>query len=281
MSSCSNCLHVPCTCDMQPPVNPMNLFGSPFDCKKQIKTRRFSSANSPLTQEELDELHECIEAINDLLRSLGSESDPNNTRQLQLHFLSLRGAIVKAEIICGIEQLEMNEEVDEENSDNDVEVDADELDITNNIIEPICFKVIEKKGKLATAGRDFIQINQVGSALFILYSHLISIARGKCEPGEQEPEFICANQATRRELTFNFGEFVSKKPDLVNLFFGIPLHVQLKEYIGKDVKGKSNDQFFCGTLLKVENGMMQIFNKMGEEDIIIDELCFIEVLNLK
>jgi len=266
----------------QPPVNPMNLFGSPFNCRKQIKTRRYASDNSPLSQEELDELQECIEAINDLLRSLGSESDPNNTRQLQLHFLSLRGAIVKAEIICGIEQLDLNvEEVDIENIDNDVEIDADELDITNNMIERICFKVIEKKGKLATAGRDFIQINQVGSALFILYNNLISIARGKCEPDGQEPEFICTNQATRRELTFNFGEFVSKQPDLVNLFFGIPLHVQLKEFIGKDVKGQSGEQFFYGTLVKVDNGNIQILNKMGEVNINIDELCFIEVLNLK
>ena len=109
MNSCSNCFNTSCTCEMQPPVNPRNLFGSPFDCRKQIKTRRFASANSPLTPEELDELQECIEAINDLLRSLGSRRDPNNTRQLQLHFLSLRGASVKAEIICGIEQLDDDE----------------------------------------------------------------------------------------------------------------------------------------------------------------------------
>ena len=269
----------------QPPVNPRNLFGSPFNCRKQIRTRRFASENSPRTQEELDELQACIEAINDLLRSLGSESDPNNTRQLQLHFLDLRGAVVKAEIICGIEQLLQDEEaIGEEDIEievEDVEIDADELDITNAMSERICFKVIEKKGKLATAGRDFIQINQVGSAVFILYSHLISITRGKYETDEQEPEFICANQATRRELTFNFGEFVSKKPDLINLFFGIPLHVQLKEFLGKDVKGKTDGQFFCGTLVKVDEGNIQIINKMGEEDINIDEICFIEVLNLK
>ena len=120
MNSCSNCFNAPCTCEMQPPVNPMNLFGSPFDCRKQIKTRRFASSNSPLTPEELDELQECIEAINDLLRSLGSRSDPNNTRQLQLHFLSLTGAHVKAEIICGIEQLDEDEE--------EIAVDVDDED---------------------------------------------------------------------------------------------------------------------------------------------------------
>ena len=261
MNNCLNCFNDPCACKMQPPVDPMNLFGSPFDCRKQIRTRRFASANSPLTQEELNELQACIEAINDLLRSLGSRSDPNNTRQLQLHFLSLRGARVKAEIICGMEQLEEDEAV----------TDMDERK---------CIEVLKKKGKLATAGRDFIRINQVGSAVFILYSHLISIARDKCAPEEQEPEFICANQATRRELTFNFGEFVSKNKDLVNLFFGIPLHVQLKEFLGKDVKGKTDETIFCGTLVKVDEGTIRILNKAGEEDINIDELCFIEVLDI-
>lgn len=265
-----NCFNAPCTCEIQPPVNPMNLFGSPFDCRKQIKTRRYASANSPLTPEELDELQECLEAINDLLRSLGSRSDPNNTRQLQLHFLSLRGVRVKAEIICGMEQREEDE----------AEIAGDVVDTVTDMNERKCIKVLKKKGKLATAGRDFIRINQVGSAVFILYSHLISIARDKCELDEHEPEFICANQATRRELTFNFGEFVSENKDLINLFFGIPLYVQLKEFLGKDVKGKTDEAFFCGTLVKADNGNIQILNKMGEEDISIDEICFIEVLDI-
>lgn len=272
MNNCLNCFNDPCACKMQPPVDPMNLFGSPFDCRKQIKTRRFASANSPLTQEELDELQECIEAINDLLRSLGSRSDPNNTRQLQLHFLSLRGARVKAEIVCGIERLEEDEA--------EIDIDVDEFDTITDMDERKCIKVLKKKGKLATAGRDFIRINQVGSAVFILYSNLISISRDHCVQGEHEPEFICADKDTRRELTFNFGEFVAKKPDLVNLFFGIPLHRQLKEFLGKDVKGKTDEAFFCGTLVKADNGNIQILNKMGEEDINIDEICFIEVLDI-
>lgn len=273
MNSCSNCFNAPCTCEMQPPVNPRDLFGSPFDCRKQIKTRRFASPNSPRTPEELDELQECIEAINDLLRSLGSRSDPNNRRQLQLHFLSLRGASVKAKIICGVEQLDEDEEIN-------VDIDVDLIDTINDMNERKCIKVLKKKGKLATAGRDFIRINQVGSAVFILYSNLISIARDHCVEGEHEPEFICADQETRREMTFNFGEFVAKKPDLVNLFFGIPLHRQLKQFLGKDVEVKTDEQFVCGTLVKVDEGNIRILNKMGEEDINIDEICYIEVCNI-
>ena len=113
-----------------------------------------------------------------------------------------------------------------------------------------------------------------------MYSHLISIARDKCELDEHEPEFICANQATRRELTFNFGEFVSKNKDLVNLFFGIPLYVQLKEFLGKDVKGKTDEEFFGGTLVKVDEGTIRILNKKGEQEIHLDKICFIEVLDI-
>lgn len=270
MNNCLNCFGDPCACEMRPPVDPMNLFGSPFDCRKQIKTRRFASANSPLTQEELDELQACIEAINDLLRSLGSESDPNNTRQLQLHFLSLRGEIVKAEIICGIEQ----------QAEGAVETAVNRVDKLTNLDKRTCIERLEKKGKLATAGRDFIQINQVGSAVFILYSHLISITRDHYALEEHEPEFICANQTTRRELTFNFGEYVSKNPDYVNLFFGNPLYVQLKKFLGKDVKGKTGERCFGGTLVKVDEGTIRILNKKGEQDIHLDKICFIEVFDI-
>ena len=270
MNNCLNCFNNPCACKMRPPVDPMNLFGSPFDCRKQIKTRRYVSANSPLTQEELDELQACIEAINDLLRSLGSKSNPNNTRQLQLHFLSLRGAIVEAEIICGMEQ----------GAEGAVETAVNGVDTVGNVNQRTCIEVLRKKGKLATAGRDFVQINQVGSAVFILYSHLISIARDDCASDEQEPEFICANQTTRRELTFNFGEYVSKNPDYVNLFFGNRLYVQLKKFLGKDVKGKTGEQCFGGTLVQVDEGTIRILNKKGEKDINLDKICFIEVLDI-
>ncbi len=64
------------------------------------------------------------------------------------------------------------------------------------------------------------------------------------------------------------------------MFFGIPLHRQLKEFLGKDVKGKTGEEFFCGTLVKVDEGNIQILNKMGEKDINIDEICFIEVLDI-
>ena len=206
MSSCYKCQSNSCKCNPDLTCLHVDLFGSPFDCKKQIPTPRFSSSNSPLPPKALDRLQRCIEEANDLLRSLGSESDPDNRRQLQLHFLSIRGADVILKVICEEQEIEENEQETKRS-------------------------IIEKKGKIFTAGRDFIQINQVGSSVFVLYDQLISVARDECEHVKhQEQELIDVDRKVRRELAFNFGDFVSKNPELVNLFFGIPLFKQLKEF---------------------------------------------------
>lgn len=67
-------------------------------CPELIATPKFPSPNSPLPQEELDELQECIEIANQLLRSLGNRPNPNNLRQLQLHFLDLRKFLVRIKV---------------------------------------------------------------------------------------------------------------------------------------------------------------------------------------
>lgn len=281
MIRCTECNNSPCTCSkfidgndslsdtIKPSILPYDLFGSPFDCKKQKRTPRFASPNSPLPADELDELQACIEKVNDLLRSLGSDSDQKNKRQLQLHFLKLRGASVKAKILCGFTLLEEDEEDDETEDPKEQE-------------EPKKNKVVKKTGKLTTAGRDFIQINPVGSAVFVLYDKLLSVSQDDCKVEETEPEFIDANQKMRRELAFNFGEFVSKNPDFVNLFFGIPLYLQLKVYLGKDVKVKTDDGFFYGTLVRVDEGEIQILNHQNnKKELDIKEICYLEVLNLK
>ncbi len=277
----------------------VDLFGSPFDCKKQIPTPRFSSANSPLPPDELDRLQQCIEEANDLLRSLGSESDPDNRRQLQLHFLSIRGADVILKIIC--EELEI-EENDQEIEGNDQEVEAvnsdrkqykkgkkvcgkeAETELSLKISNSAKRSIIEKKGKIFTAGRDFIQINQVGASVFVHYDRIISVRRDECEQvKQQEQELIGVDRKVRRELAFNFGEFVAKNPELVNLFFGIPLYKQMKEFLGEDVKVKTFNEDIVGTLVKVEEGSIQVLKKDDGKEIQINlnEVCYIKVFNLK
>lgn len=287
MSSCKNCHAHPCSCQAMAddcssscsslaPQNPVDLFGSPFDCQRQKRTRRFASPNSRLPQDELDRLQACIEMANDLLRSLGSEPDAENRRQLQLYFMELKGASVKAEIACKVREQE------EENVVQARRRKLDELnEETETIRQGMKVKVIEKCGKVATAGRDFIQINPVGSAIFIRYDRLISLERDECVIPERQPEFLDADQQTRRELAFNFGEFVKKEPSLVNLFFGIPLFKQLKEFIGKDIQVKIDKYILSGTLICVDEETIHIQCKDQEREIDLREICFLEVLNLK
>ena len=230
----------------------IDCFGSPFKCPKHASTPRYPSPNSPLEQEALDQLQHCIETANNLLRSLGTDSDANNRRQLQLHFLELQGALVKVKISCD------RTEPDEEPHENE----GLELEIG----EEIEAKLLQKKGVLATAGRDFLQINPTGSFVFIFYEKLISITREESENSRMhKPEFIDANTVTRRNLALNFGEFVSKHPDIVNLFFGLPLHKQLHKYLGKDININTSEHptLLNGTFIHVDEGKVQIENRNG------------------
>lgn len=293
MSECSKCQSNSCACNTKNLKDDfsciditclhVDLFGSPFDCKKQMKTPRFSSPNSLLPPKALDRLQRCIEEANDLLRSIGSDSNPDNRRQLQLHFLSMRGADVILRFICEERDIEENEQVMEE-SDPEIEAvnkDRKKYTMTNN--SKVKRSIIEKKGKVFTAGRDFIQINEVGASVFVLYDRLISVAIDECEHVKQpEQELIDVNRKVRRELAFNFGDFVSKKPELVNLFFGIPLFKQLKEFLGGDVKVKTFHEEIVGTLVEVDEGAIQILKKNDQKkEINLNEICFVKVLNLK
>lgn len=297
MSRCHDCHERECIC-RKSNLKPTDLFGSPFNCKKQIRTRRFTSPNSAFSPDELDQLQECIEKANHLLRSLANESDPTNTRQLQLHFLGLRGVRVKVKILCDIELPEDDEDEIElfgnledeiegflvnEEIELDEEMDVNDEEVNNKEeSEDAEMKIIRKKGRVTTAGRDFIQINQVGSAVFVLYNRLLSVSRDCKKPSENEPEFLDANSQTRRELAFNFGEFVAKNLELVNLFFGIPLSLQLKEYIGKEVHVRTDDGYAKGTLVCAGNGEIDLLMKENnQERINIDDICYLEVLNLK
>lgn len=79
-------------------------------------------------------------------------------------------------------------------------------------------------------------------------------------------------------MVLNFGDFVSKNPELVNLFFGLSLHMHLKHYLGKDIKVKTNDhRMMEGTLVKVESEKVKVKNKDKSKEISWNEICFLEV----
>lgn len=279
MIPCSSCNQHPCICHQTVPIHPVNLFGSPFDCRRQIRTKHYASPNSSFPQNELDDLQACIDGVNHLLRSLGTQSNPINTRQLQLHFLDLKGAVVRAKILCGIELANDEDEeyiVIDGITELDTLTEDGEQNLTNQRMKLVC-----KKGKLANAGRDFIQINPIGSSLFILYRNLLSIERDECDDEGSEPKFIDADQETRRELAFNFGVFVSNNADIENLFFGIPLYKALIKYVGKEVKVRTNEECLNGVLVQTGEGRIQILNKETKRDININSICYLQVLNLK
>lgn len=212
---------------------------------------------------------------NDLLRSLGSERDRENRRQLQLYFMELKGASVKAKIAC---MKEMQEEDAVQAVRQNINMPNEEMDAHEHKVK---MDVIKKHGKIATAGRDFIQINPVGSFIFIPYDRLISVKRDECDVPEREPEFLDADRKTRRELAFNFGEFVKKDPDLVNLFFGIPLFKQLKEFVGEDVKVLVGEYILSGLLVCVDEDDIQLQYRGEKVKVDLGDICFVEVLNQK
>ena len=252
MSQCPNGKSKNCSCEFCCPKELSaktvdDCFASPFMCPNKIPTQRFASPNSPLPLDKLDAFQKCIEAANDLLRTLGNRSDLENTRQLQLHFLRLKGIGVKVTFNCG-------------------EAHTKEL-----------------SGILGTAGRNFIQLNSVGHYIFIPYELLISLSKKECAgSNHQEQEFIDADTVTRREMVLNFGDFVAKRPELVNLFFGITLYQQLQNYLGEDMRITTEDpNIIEGTLFEADEGKIRVKNTEGSTEIKMEQICFLEVMNMK
>jgi hypothetical protein len=114
----------------------------PQDCPEIIETARFSSPNSALSEQKLKELEKCISKANDLLRSIGNQSDPNNLRQLQLYFRALKGIKVNVHLTCN-------------------------------------GKTVKIEGKVEEAGKNFIQLVKKGQTTFILYDRIQTISQAK------------------------------------------------------------------------------------------------------
>ncbi|GAB0166646.1 hypothetical protein LSPCS325_00830 [Lysinibacillus sp. CTST325] len=242
MKRCKKCKKLTCSCNKSNP---------------KIPTPVFSSPTSSLPKAQLNELKFCIDEANQLLQSLGSESDVNNTRQLQLHFLKLQGVNVKIKINCKF-----------------IERTKDEDTIKNRVIETI----EEKAGLLSIAGRDFIQLNTNCGPIFILYTRLISLSHIN---NSQEEEPYDLEMLKNKALVLNFGEFVSKRPSLINLFFGIPLYQQLQNYIRETVQVKTDQLMKTGTLLSATENNIHIKNQKGNHHVNINDITFLQILKNK
>lgn len=216
-------------------------FCTPFNCPEKIPTTLFSSPNSSFPQEELNQLKECIEAANNLLLVLGSPRSPDNTRKLQLHFLSLRQKLMNVQVQCN----EGNEEM---------------------------------LGQLETAGKNFIQLKGIGKTIFILYERICHIEHNSTNESQGHMHALSdINPCTRRELVLNFGPFVAKKPELANLFFGIPLHLQLLSFIGCQIFIKTEDEGepISGILVDTDEGSIKIMANEEIKRINFNKICMI------
>lgn len=227
-----------------PASTPESNFCIPKDCPEKIPTKRFASPNSPLSPEELKQLKECIEGINDLLRAFGNPRDLENLSGLRAHFRKLRGILLRIKVGC-----ENNREM-----------------------------VI---GILEQAGRDFLMLRNIENMFFIPYNRICFIHSSPMDhtSREHEPELLNIDPCLRTEIVLNFGRVVSSDPNLVNIFFGVPLYLQLVTFFGCSVmvavEGES--EIVEGVIIEsTEKAIhLQIDNQIRQ--INIDEICSIKI----
>lgn len=257
MKRCSKCDRFECTCEIATHKKYSDCYEeSANNCPKKIKTPLFSSPNSGLPEEQLNELQHCIEEANNMLRTLGTQSNPENTRQLQLHLLKLQGLPVSVKIQFNFKETR-------------------ERNIRKILENQTIDSIEEKKGVLGSTGRDFIQLNTKSGCIFILFERLVSINRLN---NDQDHKQDAKERKINKELVFNFGEYVSTKPNLINLYFGIPLHTLLQNFMGKNVEVKTDKQIVSGTLVTVDETKLQIKipSKSRNRKLTLKDICFLK-----
>lgn len=212
------------------------------NCPEQIPQPRFPSPTSSLPPDEFAEVRECIEKANALLLALGAERDEENLRALQLSVRSLRKQQVKVLMDCK-----------------------------------------EKKqkvfGRLVDAGRDFIILQIKDNILLIPFTRIISLQHVLDTEGvELDQELIDIGHCLRRALTLHFGEVVTRSPFLLNLFYGLDLHVFLESFTGCHI-------FVCleekegikGMLIKTGERAIEVKMKGEKNGAFFDSICYIAI----
>lgn len=213
---------------------------------------RYSSPTSSLPAEAADQLRICIETANELLRTLSIRRDPNFFYRLMLRFRELRGLLVRVEVAGKTEPYHL-------------------------------------LGQLQDVGRDFIRLNRVGQNVFVPFPRLAKLTREASAEQEEEHgrsgghhggELADADPELRRNLVLNFGRVVSCSPELINLFFGIPLYLQLLHHVGCKVVVVTERQAVKGVLCESEEGRIQV--RTGEqvlEQVNMQEICYVKLLH--
>ncbi|KAB2331467.1 hypothetical protein [Bacillus mesophilum] len=224
-------------------------FCVPKDCPKTLPQPKFTSPFSSFPQKELVEIERCITLANELLLALSAEDDDDeaNARALQVSLRSFRNQFVTVYYSCKEKK------------------------------EEVC-------GYFLDAGNDFIIIeNADTNNITILPTwRLLSIYnmdRSKKMDDDDEQELLCINPCLRRNLTFHFGEIVTRSPYLLNIFFGLKLSMLLESYVGYYAYIQTETDKFeqDGTLEKVEESDLLLKKYDEEQWIDFENICLIEL----
>lgn len=140
--------------------------------------------------------------------------------------------------------------------------------------------LIKEKGKVVTAGRDFLQINQIGSTLFVPYNRIIAIKVDDIDLDNKKC-LTYIDKSVRRELAFNFGEYVTKNPGFLNLFFGLSLFRKLQDYLGKNVTVKTDEGQWRGVLIRTKFNELILQNQNEKYEVNLNSICYLKVHDLK
>lgn len=233
-------------------------FCIPRSCPKRFPTKHFSSPNSSFPLEKLEQLQACIEELNNILLSISSPRNPENLAPLRNHFNRLRGVLMRVHVEC---------------------------------TEPKKSVV----GSLQEVGEDYLQINSIGQKDFIPFDKICSVKQDISDEHENihmdHQELIDIDPCLRRNLTLNFGAVVASSPELFNIFFGIPFHLRLLDFLNYKVivKVEGEEGVLKGTLICSERDFIKVRVKEDNEDrneevkdkvrkINIENISFISIL---
>ncbi|MEW6049279.1 MAG: hypothetical protein AB1609_22880, partial [Bacillota bacterium] len=140
-------------------------------------------------------------------------------------------------------------------------------------------------GRVGMAGRDFLELKVGRRLILIPYRSLCSIRRkvGGKRPAPQEHRQALLNidPSLRRRLILRFGEVVSADGALMNLFFGLPLRLKMKDFVGRGVVVATvrtgTVPVLHGVLEAVGEEALQLNAARRTERVSFDDICFVRI----
>lgn len=139
------------------------------------------------------------------------------------------------------------------------------------------------RGVVKDAGRDFLSLNTREGKTFIPYQVICSVNHDQEHlPHHHHPELVNINRKLRRKLVLHFGEVVSQSPSLINLFFGISLHLFLLCFASNNIRvgiGNQQTEIVKGTLIDSEEEHIELEMDGVKQTIDFDDICFIQIVH--